>query len=416
MRLVLLIILFMSFFVYASASEVTGMLKTRTFVDSYDSSSIMDIAGDEKAMVEARIIARIMVEADITHDNILYVDYENSFSKGEYFSAMQALEEGTGYMDVVKSEEPKDKNQLFSLSQSYVDKNGGAAYHRLDRIYYKHVFTDGDIRFGRQAVYWGNGHILQIADFINPFSPKNIIRGHKEGRDMLFFRKAGRVFSEAQVLIAPGRATEDRDIEYDSSSVLLRLNRTGLENTFDIYTGAHNGDELAGTGGRFSFGNGGVSGDVLLVNGSEEVSLTAVLSSDYEWLTMGDRTAGFFELYYNSLGEASMGSAKDNPDLIKKLGNGDLKLRDEYYAATGITFVPYKKISLYIQVIMNLRDNSYLLEQKIQYNHTENLKFVVGGELPSGGIGTDFGGYYDKDAEGVVSTAKRVFCQVALYF
>jgi hypothetical protein len=416
MRLIVLIIFFLPVLVYGSESEVKGLLETRTFVDSYSASSIMDMVGDEQAMVDARILARIMVKADAAENTFLFVAYENSFSKGEYMSAIEALEGRTGYMDVIEERTPKDNTQLFTLSQEYVDNNGETAYHRLDRLYLKYILRQGEIRFGRQAVFWGHGQIFQTADFINPYSPTDTLAQYKEGQDLLSIRVRGRLFSDEQLIIVPGRDPEDREIDYDHSSALFRLNRYTDGNRFAVYGGTHNGDETAGLGGRVTFNHGGFGGDVVAGNGSEETYITAVVNVDYSWLTLGDDTTGFAELYYNSLGEASIDDARNNPDLYRKIQTGEINLRDEYYTAIGIEYTPVRAIDLYTQAVVNLRDMSYILQPKIEYHHREDLVFTVGLDLPFGSTGTEFGGFYDDATGRLISAPKRVYGQVALYF
>jgi len=415
-RLMVAFLFFLPVFVYGSEPKVKGLLETRTFVDSYSALNIMDMVGDEQAMVDTRIVARIMVNGNVAESVRLTVAYENSFSKGEYVSAVDALEGRTGYMNVVEEKNPRDSSQLFNLNQEYVDNNGESAYHRLDRLYLKYRMRDGEVRFGRQSVYWGHGHIFQTADFINPFSPTDTLRVYKDGRDLLSLRGRGMLFSDEQIIIVPGRDTDNRNIDYEHSSALIRLNQFTDGNKFTMYGGAHHGDETAGAGGRVTFGDGGFGGDVVASNGSEEAYITAVLNIDYEWLTMGNDTQAFAEIYYNSLGEASVDDARNNPDLYKKIQSGEINLRDEYYAAFGIEYSPVKIVDLYTQVVLNIRDMSYIFQPRVEYIHKENMKFTIGADLPVGGTGTEFGGFYDDTAGRLIDAPKRVYGQVSLYF
>jgi len=384
-------------------------------MDSYAASSVMEMVGDNQTMVEARISARIMVRSDLRDDVTIFGHYENSFSKGEYLSALDALQGHTGYNEQLVAEQHGDNDQLFSLTQEYVDENGESAYHRIDRLFLQYRLQDADVRFGRQAIYWGYGNIFQVADLVNPFSPTDIMRDYKEGRDMLSVRARGLLFSDDHLLLIPGRNPSSSQIEYDYSAILARMTSAGRRHMFSIYAGEQYGSELTGFGGRYDYMDGSVKGDVIVARG-DAYYLSAVINTDYEWRVFDNKTLAYAELYYNSMGKNSLHDALATDDFYIKIDNGDISLRDRYYSAFGLTYHAAASIETYAQIILNIRDLSYIFQPKVEYEYRKGLTFTFGVDIPFGASETEFGGFYDEVSGKMISPAKRVYGQVSMTF
>lgn len=402
--------------VWSEEFKVKGLIKTHTNIDTYGAASVMDMVGDEEAKIEARVLSRIMVEGQAAYSTFLYVHYENSFSKGEYFSALDALEGNAWQVVKLSTDNSKDDTQLFSLTQGYLDANGEEAYHRLDRLYFRYTLPHSEIRFGRQAVQWGRGILFEAADFINPYEPTNNMRDYREGRDMLLLRWQGYVFSDIQFITVPGRNPDSRDIETSWSAFLLRLHEQMENASVSIYGGGYYGDPVAGFGVSFTYGDGHVRADAVVGYGQEKDYVTAVLNADYEWLFLDRAVTGFVEFYYDSLGVDSVQAADRSRELSEKLESGYISLRDRYYSAIGLKYLPVNKIRLFISYIYNVRDNSSIVQPKIEWDFKDNLLVSVGADLPAGRLETEFGGFYDEVGRQIVTPAKRVYGQVTLKF
>ena len=81
---------------------------------------------------------------------------------------------------------PADDHRLFDLTD-VIDSGGDSALlHRLDRLWVGYTSEKTVVRFGRQALSWGNGLAYAPMDLVNPFDPAAIDTEYKAGDDMLY--------------------------------------------------------------------------------------------------------------------------------------------------------------------------------------------------------------------------------------
>jgi len=401
---------------FADGFAIKGILKSLTTIDTYGASSIMDMVGDEKTMMEERVVGRIMAESSVADHISLQVHYENSFSKGEYLSAVEALQGKTTNINLLKQQPPKDSTQLFSMTQEYVDQNGEAAYHRIDRLYLEYKRTDYNIRFGRQALTWGGGKVFNPMDIMNPFAPTDVVRDYKNGSDMFVLQSFTRAFTDVQAVIVPRRRADTGDLEFDESSAAVKLRNNYHDTDAEVVFGTHYGDAFAGGGIAANIADAVVRTDVLVSDGEYRKYLSAVANIDYAWMTFDKNTYGFFEFYYNSLGVGSISEAFTNRELMEKLERGDIYLRDRYYLASGVTLEAHPLVNLSFSAIYNVNDSSYILQPRCDWDIRDNMRILAGVDLPEGNLGSEFGGFTDTSTGRVIAPAKKVYAQVALYF
>lgn len=81
---------------------------------------------------------------------------------------------------------PDDGRRLFDLTDTLSGRSRLHAVHRLDRLALGHSTPGRVLRFGRQAVSWGNGLLFHPFDFVNPFPPIAIDKDYKTGDDMAY--------------------------------------------------------------------------------------------------------------------------------------------------------------------------------------------------------------------------------------
>lgn len=410
------ILLLLPFSGFAEGLEISGLMKSLTAVDSYGASSILGMAGDESAMVEERVAGRIAVTSEIVEKITLHVHYENSFSKGEYLSAVEALEGRTGYMNKLKKKSPDDSEQVFYLTQEYVDENGEAAYHRLDRMYLEYTGSDINIRLGRQALTWGSGKVFNPVDMMNPYAPTDTIRDYKNGSDMFVLQAYTGYFEDVQAAVVPRRNPDTQEFEYNRSSAAMKLKDYLGETDFEMVFGTHYGDKFAGGGFSSFLGEALFRADFIAANGEFRNYVNAVANIDYSWLFLEKNTYGFIEFYYNSLGAESVNKLTKDRQLMEKLERSDIYLRDRYYTAAGLRYELHPLINLHFSMIYNLRDASFIAQPRMEWDIRENMRIISGLDLPGGNLGSEFGGFYDYNGGGVIAPAKRVYAQVTLYF
>ncbi|MGI9233139.1 MAG: hypothetical protein ACR2RD_05860, partial [Woeseiaceae bacterium] len=69
---------------------------------------------------------------------------------------------------------PNDDRRLFDLTDVIEDDGKTLLLHRLDRISFGYTSEKSVVRFGRQALSWGNGLFYAPMDLVNPFDPATI--------------------------------------------------------------------------------------------------------------------------------------------------------------------------------------------------------------------------------------------------
>ena len=78
-----------------------------------------------------------------------------------------------------------DDRRWFNLTHVFHNEGKNATLARLDRISIGYTGDKTVIRFGRQAVSWGNGLLYTPMDIFNPFDPATVDKEFKSGDDML---------------------------------------------------------------------------------------------------------------------------------------------------------------------------------------------------------------------------------------
>ena len=81
---------------------------------------------------------------------------------------------------------PNDDLRWWNLTDTLSDNDTRGAVQRLDRLNVGYTGDKAVLRFGRQAVSWGNGLIYNPVDFFNPFNPTAVDTEYKLGEDMLY--------------------------------------------------------------------------------------------------------------------------------------------------------------------------------------------------------------------------------------
>ena len=83
---------------------------------------------------------------------------------------------------------PNDDRRLFDLTSIITESREDALLHRVDRLWLGYTSEKAVLRFGRQALSWGNGLFYAPMDLVNPFDPAAIDTEYKAGDDMLYLQ------------------------------------------------------------------------------------------------------------------------------------------------------------------------------------------------------------------------------------
>jgi hypothetical protein len=313
---------------------------------------------------------------------------------------------------------PDDRRRLFDLTHAIMDRGRQAVVHRLDRLSVGYGSTRQTLRFGRQAVSWGNGLVFQPLDFVNPFSPVAIDKDYKTGDDMLYGQWLVGEKDDLQAILLPRRDPATHHVEGNQSTyaVKFRARLAGID--VDLLAARHFSENLAGVGVVKSIGGAVWRLDTSftdLDNGDSATSL--VTNLDYSWMWGGKNIYGYIEYFRNGMGETDRASyVVPSAELSARIARGELFTLARDYAALGLQVELTPLINLHTNLIANLNDGSKYLQLRGVYDWQQDVQLMAGLNLPSGSRGTEYGGVPVAGSSVFVSSGRVVYVRGGYYF
>jgi hypothetical protein len=129
---------------------------------------------------------------------------------------------------------PTDERRLFDLTHVFTDEGNFAALQRLDRLAVKHTTDKTVVRFGRQAITWGNGLIYNVVDIFNPFDPAAVDKEFKTGDDMLYGQVLRSSGDDVQGVLVFRRSLVTGDVEAEDSSLAFKYHGLTGQGEYDV--------------------------------------------------------------------------------------------------------------------------------------------------------------------------------------
>ncbi len=313
---------------------------------------------------------------------------------------------------------PDDRHRLFDLSDDFIDDNRAAAVQRLDRLSVGYTSGSATLRFGRQAVSWGNGLAFQVLDFVNPFSPLAIDKDYKTGEDMLYGQWQWAGLGDAQLMLLPRRDPLTRDLDHEQASQALKLHTRAGNFDLDALAARHYDQTLLGFGVVRSLGGAVWRFDALHtdVSGRDDVwSLVANL--DYSWMLFGKNMYGFAEYFRNGFGGArTTDYLVPGAELTARLARGELYTLGRDYAALGVQVELGPLVNAFATVIQNLNDASRYLQLHGVYDWRQDTRFMAGVNFPDGETGSEYGGIPAPLPGVTLAPGRSLYLRAAYYF
>ncbi len=315
---------------------------------------------------------------------------------------------------------PSDDRRLMSLTRVLRREDDYVAYHRLDRLALTLSPEWGTVTAGRQAVTWGNGFLFNPMDLFNPFSPTDIEREYKIGDDMLFAQMPVAAAGNLQMLWVPRRDPADGDITWDESSVAAKAHMFYDSFEFDLMAAKHYEEIVFGVGGSGYLGNAAWRTDATWTEtdggrpGRNYPSLVANI--DYSWVWWGKNLYGFVEFFYSGVGEDDYGKALSDPQIVSRIGRGELFTLGRSYLAGHIRLEVHPLVNLYMTAIANAADPSGVLQPRMTWDVTDAVRLTAGGNIVWGGAGTEYGGIRIPGTGYTTRAADGVYLWLAYYF
>ncbi len=316
---------------------------------------------------------------------------------------------------------PNDRRRLFDLTHVFEDEGKTAVLHRLDRLSVGYTGDRAVVRFGRQAITWGNGLIYTPMDIFNPFDPAAIDTEFKTGDDMLYGQYLRDGGDDVQAVLVFRRDPISGDVEADASSLAFKYHGVGGNHEFDALAAQHYGEPLLGVGGNTGLGGAVWRGDLTVAATDDEDAIASLVTSlSYSWTWGGKNVSGVAEYFFNGFGQRDGNYDPDslaaNPELVERVLRGELFTLGRHYLAASATIEMTPLFLLVPNAFVNLSDGSALLQIVTQNDLRQNLLLLAALNVPIGPDGTEFGGIETGTANQYLSTGLGIFVQLAWYF
>lgn len=319
---------------------------------------------------------------------------------------------GTGVID--------DARRWFNLSHTVKNRDKQASVMRLDRASIAYTGEKTVLRFGRQAVSWGNGLLFTPMDIFNPFDPAAVDKEYKTGDDMLYAQYLFDSGADLQTVAVVRRDAASGQVEQDESSLAVKYHGFWGAREFDVMVAEHYGQRVAGLGASTDFGGAVWRGDLVWTGTSSGSATSLVAGVSYSWIAGGLNWAGLLEYHYNGFGqsggECTAACFLDNPELLRRLARGESFNIGRHYLGASVTVEMMPLLNLTPSVFVNLTDPSALTQVVLAYDWKQDIQLLAALSVPLGPGGTEYGGIDVGQPESYFSTGPSLFLQLAWYF
>ena len=313
-----------------------------------------------------------------------------------------------------------DDRRWFNLTHEVSNKNKNASVVRLDRISIGYTGDRIVVRFGRQAISWGNGLLFTPMDILNPFDPAAVDKEYKSGDDMLYGQYLLDNGSDLQAVTVVRRNPVSGEVEQDQSSLALKYHGFWGSREFDLLAAEHYGEFLLGVGVSTDAGGAVWRADLVWNNTDSDSTLTAVGGVSYSGVAGGHNWTGFMEYYYNGFGQAdgdySPAALASNPQLLIRLARGELFNLGQHYLGASVSIEMTPLLNLTPNIFINLTDPSALAQLVFTYDWQQDIQLITAISVPIGPNGSEYGGINSERPGLYLSTGASLFAQLAWYF
>jgi hypothetical protein len=362
---------------------------------------------------------------DIASD--LRLNFEASKGRWKFNTAYQLF---AGYGDRINSAEllpgnpgnrlANDDRRFFNLTHVIDDGGKFVALHRLDRLWLGYANDKAVVRFGRQALSWGNGLIFSPMDIVNPFDPAQVDTEYKAGDDMLYGQYLRDNGDDVQFSYVIRRDIVSGDPKFDQSTVAAKYHGIVGDAEYDLLVASNYGDATLAVGGNRSIGGAVWRGDLVVTDAASGRKVQLVTNLSYSWVWGGKNVSGVAEYYFDEFGQKGgrydTESLAQNPELLQRLARGQSFTIGRHYLAGGLMIEMTPLWILAPNIFANVEDGSALLQIVTRNNLSEEMEFIGALNIPIGPDGSEYGGI-GLDMSGVyLSTDASLFVQLAWYF
>jgi hypothetical protein len=315
---------------------------------------------------------------------------------------------------------PNDDRRLFNLTDVLTEGGDSALLHRLDRLWVSYASEKTVVRFGRQALSWGNGLVYAPMDLVNPFNPAAIDTEYKAGDDMLYLQYLQDNGNDVQAAYVARRNPVTGDAEGDQATAAVKYHGFAGLAEFNLLVAQSYGDTTVGIGVGHPLGGAVWSADLVVTDASSDTRMQFVSNLMYSWIWGGKNMSGALEYYYNGFGQGSSrydpAAIASNPDLALRLARGELFTVGRHYLAANVLVEMTPLWTVTPTLLVNLGDPSALFQFVTSYSVSDNMTLLGSLNVPLGSNGSEFGGIATAFPNRYLSVDASMFAQIAWYF
>ncbi len=315
---------------------------------------------------------------------------------------------------------PNDDRRLLDLTDVIDESGKDAVVHRLDRLSVGYTGEKTVVRFGRQALSWGNGLFYAPMDLVNPFDPSTIDTEYKAGDDLLYTQYLRNNGDDVQGAWVIRRDPVTDDVETDAATFAVKYHGFRGETEYDLLLARHYGDTVLGIGGGRSIGGAVWRADMVVTDTDDDTVVQIVTNLSYSWIWGGRNMSGIVEYFFNGFGLSTDGydlqSIATDADLLARLERGELFSIGRHYLAGSIMVEVTPLWTVTPTVLMNVEDPSALLQLVTSYSLSDNMTLLGSLDVPLGPGGSEFGGIDAVEPGRYLSRGAGLFAQLAWYF
>ena len=318
---------------------------------------------------------------------------------------------------------PSDARRLFDLTHVNAGQGKRATILRLDRLSVGYTGDRGVIRFGRQAVTWGNGLIFNtVMDIFNPFDPTSVDKEYKSGDDMLYWQYLRDNGDDVQAVAVFRRDPATGEPEASQSSVAGKYHGFLEFGEYDLMAARHFGENLVGIGGsRSVLGDALWRGDLVATfTEDNRVVATAVTGLSRSFVLGGRNISAVAEYHFNGFGQRdgrySPAELQSNQGLLARIDRGEVFHLGRHYVGLSALIEVTPLLLLTPNLFVNAEDRSALLQVALEADVQEDVLLLGSLRVPVGPSGTEFGGIESGVPGRTMASGPSLFVQFASYF
>lgn len=371
--------------------DIGGRTSVRSIYSLYpDDSLLRDLAGS--SALDSAVDMRWVGDVRWTSWDVK-ADYQFIVVNGErvaYSRDFAAFDQLFGRL-------PNDDRRLFNLTDVIRDQGETAVLQRFDRLSVGYTGRKAVLRFGRQALSWGNGLIYAPLDIVNPFDPTAVDREYKTGDDMLYGQYLRDNGDDLQLAVVGRRDLDTGDIETDEFTFALKYHGVLEGAEYDVLIARNYGDPLVAIGGNRELGGAVWRADLLVTDtDTEDLVAQVVTNLSYSWLWGGKNVTGVVEYFFNGFGRRdgcySPTCLATSPELLDRIARRELFTLGRHYLVGSATLELTPLFTITPNVFVNLGDGSALLQVNTRHDLAENFVLLGSASLPVGPNGTELAG------------------------